>query len=126
MSELYTVIRTQQADLIEQNKASIVISRTTRTDDGAGGWNESSANLTSQDFRIYNKRSRTLNINEGGWHSQRVTKLIAKYNADVKKESENYLDTFTYNSIKYKITDVKPILTQGQVVFLEVELEEMT
>ncbi len=123
--ERYETIRNQQADLIEQNKASIVISRITRTEQD-GGWIETPSTLASQDFRIYNKQSRTLNLNEGGWHSQRVTKLIAKYNADVKKESENYLDTFTYNSIKYKITDVKPIMTQGQVVFLECELEEVT
>ncbi|MDD5551198.1 MAG: head-tail adaptor protein [Candidatus Omnitrophica bacterium] len=124
--ELYETIRNQQADLIEQNKASIVISRITRTDDGAGGWNESTANLTSQDFRIYNKRSRVLNINEGGWHSQRVTKLIAKYNANVKAESETYLDKFSYGGKTYKITDVKDIYTQNYVVFKECELEEIS
>jgi hypothetical protein len=123
---LYTSIRTRQADFINQNKASIVISRTTRVDDGAGGYSETTANLASQDFRIYNKQSRALNLNDGGWHSQRITKLIGKYDANVQKESAVYLDTFTYGGIKYKIIDVKPIYTQGQIVFKELALEEMT
>ena len=122
---LYESIRNRQADFINQNKAQIIISRTTRTDDGAGGWIETTTTLASQDFRIYNKRVRVLNINEGGWHSQRVTQLIAKYDADVEAENETFLDTFSHNGIDYKIKDVKPILTQDYVVFLECELEEI-
>ena len=126
MSELYESVRTRQSDIIEQNKAQIIISRTIRSDDGAGGYNETTANLSSQDFRIYNKQGRTLNLTDGGWHSQRITKMIAKYDANVQKESAIYLDAFTYNSIKYKIVDVKPIMTQGQIVFKECALEEIT
>jgi hypothetical protein len=126
MSELYESIRNRQADLINQNKASIVIIRITRTADGAGGYTEATTTLASQDFRIYNKQSRVLNLTDGGWHSQRITKLIAKYDANVQKESATYLDTFTYGGLKYKIIDVKDIYTQGYIVFKEVALEEMT
>jgi hypothetical protein len=122
---LYTSIRERQSSLIEQNKAQIVITRITRTAVD-GGWTEATSTLASQDFRIYNKRSRVLNIQDGGWHSQRITKAIAKYDADVQKESAQYLDTFTYGGIKYKITDVKPIYTGGQIVFKECELKEIT
>jgi hypothetical protein len=123
---LYTSIRTRQSDFINQNKTQIVISRTTRADDGAGGFSETTKNLASQDFRIYNKQSRTLNLTDGGWHSQRIVKMIGKYDADVQKESATYLDTFSYGGIKYKIIDVKPIYTQGQIVFKECALEEIT
>lgn len=127
MGELYESIRNQQQiALIEQNKASIVISRTTRTANADGGYTEATANLASQDFRIYYKRSRVLNVNEGGWHSQRVTQLIAKYNADIKAESEIYLDKFTYGGKVYKVTDVKDIYTQGYIVFKECQLQEVT
>jgi hypothetical protein len=44
----------------------------------------------------------------------------------VQKESAIYLDTFSYGGIKYKIIDVKPIYTQGQIVFKECALEEIT
>jgi hypothetical protein len=124
--KLYESIRNRQADFIAQNKAQIVISRITRTASTDGGYTEATTTLDSQDFRIYNKNSRVLNVNEGGYHSERITKLIAKYDADIQKESATYLDTFTYNSIKYKVADVKPILTQGFVVFLECELAEIT
>jgi hypothetical protein len=123
--ELYEAIRLRQDNIINQNKASVVISRITRTDDGAGGYSEATTTLASQDVRIYNKRSRILNINDGGWHTARQTLMVAKYNANVQKESAIYLDTFTHNSIKYKITDVKPIMTQGYVVFLECAVEEV-
>jgi len=126
MSELYESVRTRQSDIIEQNKAQIIISRTIRSDDGAGGYTETTANLASQDFRIYNKQSRTLNLNDGGWHSQRIVKMIGKYDADVQKESAIYLDTFSYGGIKYKIVDVKPIYTQGQICFKECALMEIT
>lgn len=124
--ELYESIRLRQENIINQNKAQIIISRTTRTDDGAGGWIETPSTLASQDFRIYNKRVRVLNVNEGGWHSQRVTQLIAKYDADVEAENETFLDTFSYGDKDYKVTDVKDIYTQGYIVFKEVALEEIT
>ena len=125
--ELYESIRLRQADIINQNKAQIIISRTTRISDGAGGWLEPDpVNLPSQDFRIYYKRSRVLNVNEGGYHSQRVTQLIAKYDADIEAENETFLDTFSYGDKDYKITDVKDIYTQGYIVFKEIQLEEIT
>jgi len=124
--EIYESIRLQQNRIINQNKASIIISRTSRVDDGAGGWIETVTTLASQDFRIYNKRVRVLNINEGGYHSERVTQLIAKYDADIEAENETFLDTFSYGDKDYKIVDVKDIFTQGFIVFKEVSLEEVT
>ena len=124
--EIYESIRLQQNRIINQNKASIIISRTSRVDDGAGGWIETVTTLASQDFRIYNKRVRVLNINEGGYHSQRVTQLIAKYDTDIEAENETFLDTFSYGDKDYKITDVKDIYTQGYIVFKEVALEEIS
>lgn len=124
--ELYESTRLRQDNIINQNKASIIISRTTRTDDGAGGWIEIITNLPSQDFRIYYKRSRVLNVNEGGWHSQRITQLIAKYDADIEAECETFLDTFSYGNKDYKITDVKDVYTQGYIVFKECQLEEIS
>jgi len=124
--ELYESIRLRQDNIINQNKAQIIISRITRSDDGAGGWIETPSILDPQDFRIYNKRTRVLNISEGGWHSQRVTQLIAKYDADIEPENETFLDTFSYGDKDYKITDVKDIYTQGQIVFKECQLEEIT
>jgi hypothetical protein len=52
--------------------------------------------------------------------------MIGAYDANVQKESAQYLDKFTYNSIVYKITDVKPVMVGGSVVFKEIALEELT
>lgn len=122
---LVTSIRERQYDLIEQNPADITINRVTRTEYG-GGWTETSSTVAEQTVRIYNKKVRALNLTTGGWHSQRLDKMIAEYDADIKKESATNLDTFTHNGIKYKVVDVKPITTDGEVVFLECALEEVT
>ena len=124
--ERYESIRNRQAALIEQNKAQIIISRKTRSDDGAGGWTEATSTLASQDVRIYYKGSRVYSITDAGWHTARQTKMIAKYDADIEAENETFLDTFSYGDKDYKITDVKDIYTQGYIVFKEVSLEEVT
>jgi len=127
--ELYESIRLQQDRIINQNKASIIISRTTRTDDGAGGWTESDPTpLASQDVRIYAKLryTKVVNINEAGWTIKKTQKMIAKYDADIEAENETFLDTFSYGDKDYKIVDVKDIFTQGFIVFKEVALEEVT
>jgi len=124
---LYESIRTTQQHLINQNPASIIISRITRTrpTNGDGGVLETPSTLSAQTVRIYNKRTRVLNIDEGGYHIRRVTKMIAEYDADLKAESDTYLDKFTYGGKTYKIVDVKDITTQGQIVFKECGLGEI-
>ena len=52
--------------------------------------------------------------------------MIAAYNANLKPESETYLDKFSYNSKTYKIVDVQDALTQNYVVFKQCEVEEIT
>ena len=126
MGELYESIRNQQENLINQNKASIIISRTSRVDDGAGGYLETKINLSAQDVRIYNKNTRVLDVNEGGWHSERIIKMLAKWNADIEPENETFLDVFNHDGIDYKVYDVKTIYTQGQIVFKEVSIKEVS
>jgi hypothetical protein len=121
---LYISIRERQASLIEQNKASIVITRITRTA-ADGGWTEATSTLASQDVRIYFKKSRTLIINEGGYHSERVTKMIMKWDASVLPESATNLDKFTYGGKTYKVYDVKDVYTQGYIIFKECSIIEL-
>lgn len=123
---LITSTRNQQINIINQNKASIVITRTVKVSDGAGGWTpQDPIILDSQDIRIYSKRTRTLVIDEGGYHSIRVTLAIAKYDADILKKSATNEDKFTYNSKTYRIFDVIDRYIKSSVVFKELELEEI-
>ena len=121
---LITSTRNQQTNLINQNKASIIITRETRTL-ASGAYTTADTILASQDFRLYNKKTRTLNITEGGWHTERLVKMIAKYNADVLRKSATNKDTFTYGSRNYYISDVKNVYTAGSIVFKECEIEEI-
>ena len=123
--ELYEAIRQQQDDIINQNKAQITITRTTRTAADDGGYTESTTTKSSQDVRIYNKNIRVLNVDEGGYHSQRAVKMIAKYNADILPESATNLDTFTYGGKTYKVKDVEDVYVQGYLVFKKCYLEEI-
>jgi len=122
---LITSTRNQQANLIEQNKASIVITRISKVSDGAGGWTTSEEDLDSQDIRIYSKRTRVLVIDDGGYHSIRITKGLAKYDADVKKYSSNNEDKFTYNGKNYRIFDVIDRGIKSEIVYKELELEQL-
>lgn len=123
---LITSTRNQQENIIAQNPASIVIIRTSKVSDGAGGWiTNPPAAFYSQDIRIYSKRIRVLVIDDGGYHSIRVTKGIAKYNANIKKISATNEDRFIHNNKNYRVFDVKDITCKGSVVFKELELEEI-
>jgi len=122
---LVTSIRNQQTNIINQNPASITITRKSKTSDGAGGWTSSTSNLAAQTIRIYSKRVRTLVVEEGGYHSVRVTKAVAKYDANILKYSSTNEDTFTYGGKTYRVFDVIDRYTKNSIVFKELELEEL-
>jgi hypothetical protein len=122
---LVTSIRLRQQNLIDQNPASVTITRKAKTSDGAGGWVTTTTTITAQTIRIYFKKTRTLNISDGGWHSVKVTKAIAPYNANIKKYTANNEDTFTHNGKTWRVFDVEDRTVLGEVVFKELELEQL-
>lgn len=122
---LLTSIRNGCEVLIDQNPSTIIITRTTRTDDGAGGYSEATSTLTAQTVRIFNKKTRVLNVSDGGWHSQRVVEMLAKYNADVKPKSAVNTDKFIYNTKTYTIKSVTDRLINGSIACKRCELEEI-
>lgn len=128
MVELYESVRNQQSTLINQNPASIVITRNTRTRNSMQGFDEATSTLTAQTVRIYSKLRyvKVVNVNEAGWTIRKTQRMIAAYNADLKSENETYLDTFSFGGKTFKIVDVKDVYTQGQIVFKELEIEEIT
>ena len=121
-----TSTRNQQATIIAQNPASIIITRTAKVSDGAGGWESTSSTIASQNIRIYSKNTRTLSVNDGGWHTIRVTKGLAKYNANVLKYSSTNEDKFTFGGKTYRIFDVIDQRVKGEIVFKELQLEDIT
>jgi len=122
---LVTSTRNQQENLINQNTASIVITRKAKVEDGAGGWTTTESTLDSQDIRIYSKRTRTLVVEEGGYHSVRITKAIAPYNADVQKYSSTNEDKFTHGRKTWRIFDVIDRYVKGSICFKELEMEQL-
>ena len=117
--------RNQQTNIINQNPTSIIITRIEKVSDGAGGYTTSTSTIASQDIRIYFKRTRTLVIDDGGYHSIRVTQAIAKWDARVKKKSSTNEDKFTFDGKAYRIFDVIDRYVKGSIVFKELELEEL-
>jgi len=122
---LITSTRNQQTNIINQNPASITITRKSKTSDGAGGWISTTLTLAAQTIRIYFKRTRTLIVEEGGYHSVRVTKAIAKYDANILKYSSTNEDTFIYGGNNWRIFDVIDRYVKGSIVFKELELEQL-
>jgi len=128
--ELYETIRQQQSVLINKNPTSIVINRITRTRSDDGGETETPSTLAVQTVRIYAPKTKQINVRitnttDSGFHIKRSIKMICQYNADVKAESEVYLDTFTAYGRTYKITDVIDHITQSQICFKESQIEEV-
>jgi len=123
--ELYESIRSQQENLINQNPASIVISRVVRTESGGGWVSALPVNLDSQNVRIYDKLryTKVVSVTEAGWTIKKTQKAIALYNANILAESATNLDKFTYNGKTYKVVDVKDMTTQGEICFKEIGLE---
>jgi len=117
--------RNQQTNIINQNPASIEITRTSKVSDGAGGYTTSILPLASQDIRIYFKRTRTLVIDDGGYHSIRVTKGLALYDANILPKSSTNEDKFTHDSKNWRVFDVINMKIKGSIVFKELELEEL-
>lgn len=123
--ELYEKIRNRQDDVINQNPANIVITRTSRTEGTDGGWVDSASTLDSQKARVYSKLQLVTIVTEAGYSHIRANKMVMKYDADVEKKTADNVDIFTYMGKTYQVIDVKPITTQGYVVFKECFIEEI-
>ncbi len=125
---LITSIRNQQTILINQNAASIVITRVTKTRNTGGGWDTSSAVKAAQTVRIYDKGEREILVAEAGFSNTRGTKMIARFDADVKANkdaNEVVVDTFPYDSKTYEVKDVKNEYANGSIVFKTCRLEKL-
>ena len=123
--QAYESVRNQQSKIIADNSTSIVITRITRTADSAGGWTETTSTLAAQTVRIYAKNKRVLDNASGGFVTKKVSKMLALYNANIESEDETYLDKFTFDGKTYKVNYVENVTMQGQIVFKEVEIEEI-
>ena len=121
---LITNIRNQQAILINQNPASIVISRVTKTRNTGGGYDTSTSVKAAQTVRIYEKLEREILVAEPGYSTTRITKMIAQYDADILPKSAINTDTFTYDSKTYEVKDVKNEYANGSIVFKTCRLEK--
>jgi hypothetical protein len=119
-----TSVRNQQANIIAQNPAPIVITRKAKTL-SSGAWSVSESTLDSQDIRIYYKKTRVLSVSDGGWHSIRVTKAIALYDADINAYSANNEDKFTHDGKTWRVFDVENVKVAGETVFKQLELEQL-
>lgn len=126
--ELYESVRNSQSYIINQNPASIVITRITRTRNAHQGLTETTSTLAAQTVRIYAKTQyvKVISVNDAGFQVYKFQKMIAYYNANFQAESELYLDKFSYNGKTYKIVEVNDVLTQNQIVFKEAKIEAIT
>ncbi len=118
-------IRDRQTQLINQNPASIVITRVTKTENTGGGWDTTSAVKAAQTVRIYDKGEREILVAEAGFSTTRETKMIARYNADILPRGSDNVDTFTYDSKTYEVKDVKNEYANGSIVFKTCRLEKL-
>jgi len=122
---LITSTRARINDVINQNPTTITITRTTKSSDGAGGYSTSTSTLSAQTVRIYRKKTRVLNVDEGGWHSSVITKMLAKYDADVQEKTATNTDSFTYDGNTYEVKHVENRYINGSIVKKTCEIEKV-
>ena len=126
---LITSIRDRQTQLINQNAASIVITRVTKTANARGGWDtDGGVEKDAQTVRIYDKGERQILVAEPGTSATRETKMIAEFDADVKANKdvdEIVVDTFPYDGKTYEVKDVKNEYANGSIVFKTCRLEKL-
>ena len=122
---LISSIRARQTELINQNPASITISRATKTRNTGGGFDESTSVKAAQTVRIYAKGEREILVAEAGFSTTRTTKMIARYDADILGRDADSVDTFTYDSKTYEVKDVKNEYAKGSIVFKTCRLEKL-
>lgn len=122
---LITSIRARQTELINQNPASIIITRKAKTRNTGGGWTETSSTLDAQTVRIYAKGERVIMVGEPGFSTVRPTKMIAKYDADILGRGANNVGTFPYDGKTYEVKDVKNEYANGSIVFKTCTLEKL-
>lgn len=122
-------IRSKQVKIINDDKSSIIITRTTKTTDGAGGWTETTAIKTAQDMRIYSKNviSERLNtsVTEGGYVQTSIQKMLAYHNADINRKSASNVDKFTIGTKTYEVLDIINKTVGANVVFKECYIKEV-
>lgn len=122
--EIYEAIRAKQKQIVEDDKTTITITRTTKTSE-SGGWKESKAALDPQDVRIYYKKVAITVIDEGGYTQTAVQKMLAYHDADIKRKTADNTDAFTVGSKKYEVVDVINITVGSQIVFKECQIREI-
>ena len=111
---------------IARNPSAIVITRYPLIDNGLGGSCRDTQNpqtLPTQDVRIFMTSwgSPRTSTSEGGVIQIQKWGLLARWDADIEKEDE-----FTIDNQTFRVVDVNPIRYLGEVVSLQVELEEVS
>ena len=122
---LVTSIRARQDNLIGQNPASIVITRSAKTRNTGGGWDPTPTVLDAQTVRIYEKTEREVLVNEAGFSTTRSNKMIAQYDANILPKSADNQDKFTYDGKTYEVFDVKNEYVAGLIVFKTCRVEKL-
>lgn len=111
---------------IAQNPTAIVITRYPLVDNGLGGSYRDTQNpqtLPVQDVRVFmtSWSAPQTKVSEGGVIQTQKWGLLARWDADIEKEDE-----FTIDNQTFRVVDVNPIRYLGEVVSLQVELEEVS
>lgn len=110
------------AKAIELSPSKIVLKRTMRVSDGAGGWlDEQEIDLPAQTFRIYLSGNSSKDIvKEGGTLQINNREMLCPWDADVEIK-----DTFKLDGVNHRVAVVNPVRYLGEIVSLQCVIEEV-
>ena len=111
---------------IALNPVSVTITRYPMIDDGIGGSHRDTQNpqtILAQDIRVFMTSWGTprTSTSEGGIIQVQKWGLLARWDADIEKEDE-----FTIDNQAFRVTEVNPVRCLGEIVSLQVDVEEVS
>jgi hypothetical protein len=112
--------------MIQDNPSVITISRKTWTI-ANGKRTSASSSKAAQTVRLYGKNTSELRTVDdvARWIRTREVRMLCVYNADVLPHSNTNEDTFTLNSTKYRVINVRDITWEGIIISKQCTLEEL-
>lgn len=107
--------RKMAKDSIAINPTEVIITRSAKTKNKAGGYDEGPIDLPPQIVRIFlNNPKLSTKTTEGGEVQKKTYGMLADYEADIQKDDEFE---------GYKVVDVTPIKYKGEIVSYQCKIE---
>lgn len=125
MSDLITLKRNLAQESINKNPTTLTVTRIENIENVNGGRTELAPTTYNATVRITKVNNASLVVNEdaGKYKIYNGAVVLASYDSDFNSNVNNYVDTFSYDGLKYKIISVMNNSEKGSITSKQVICE---